>query len=174
MLSTKCVYKSYIWLLLFVLFEFFTRAVATGFSLESEWQQVSSSLQDSSQYSGWPQQCCYWMVSSYFYIQVLQSFYQSFGDFTECTNYNWYNRHFHVPQFVFFQFPSKVQVLIFLFAFCQFYSVVSRDCKVHKSLFFTPWEFFTSANADVFSLEFELQQVSLSLQDSSQYFGRSQ
>ena len=32
--------------------EFFTSALADDFSLESEWQQVSSSLQDSSQYSG--------------------------------------------------------------------------------------------------------------------------
>ena len=30
----------------------------------------------------------------------------------------------------FFQFPSKVEVLIFLFTFFQFYSVVSRDSKV--------------------------------------------
>ena len=29
-----------------------------------------------------------------------------------------------------FQFSSKVEVLIFLFTFFQFYSVVSRDCKV--------------------------------------------
>ena len=33
----------------------------------------------------------------------------------------------------------------------------------------TPLEFFTSASAEGFSLEFEWQQVSLSLQDSSQY-----
>ena len=32
--------------------QLFTPALADGFSLESEWQQVSSSLQDSSQYSG--------------------------------------------------------------------------------------------------------------------------
>ncbi len=32
--------------------ELFTSASADGFSLESEWQQVSSSRQDSSQYSG--------------------------------------------------------------------------------------------------------------------------
>ena len=32
--------------------ELFISALADGFSLESEWQQVSSSLQDSSQYSG--------------------------------------------------------------------------------------------------------------------------
>ena len=30
----------------------------------------------------------------------------------------------------FFQFPSKVEVLIPLFTFFQFYSVVSQDCKV--------------------------------------------
>ena len=34
------------------LLELFTSALADGFSQESEWQQVSSSLQDSSQYSG--------------------------------------------------------------------------------------------------------------------------
>ena len=44
---------------------------------------------------------------------------------------NWYNCHFHVPQF--FQFPCEVQVLIFLFAFFQFYSVVSQDNKIYNS-----------------------------------------
>ena len=38
--------------------ELFTSALADGFSQESEWQQVSSSLQDSSLYSGSFQQCC--------------------------------------------------------------------------------------------------------------------
>ena len=38
--------------------------------------------------------------------------------------------NFNVPHF--FQFPSKVEVLIPLFSFFQFYSVVSRDNKVHK------------------------------------------
>ena len=33
-------------------FRVFTSVLADGFSLEFEWQQVSSSLQDSSQYSG--------------------------------------------------------------------------------------------------------------------------
>ena len=37
--------------------EFFTSALADGLSLEFE-RQVPSSLQDSSQYSGWSQQCC--------------------------------------------------------------------------------------------------------------------
>ena len=33
----------------------------------------------------------------------------------------------------FFQFPSKLQVLILLFAFFLFYSVANRDSKVHNS-----------------------------------------
>ena len=37
--------------------EFFTSVLANGFSLEFEWEQVSSSHQDSSQYSGRPQLC---------------------------------------------------------------------------------------------------------------------
>ena len=41
-----------------LLIEFFTSALADGLSLESEWQQVSSSLQDSSRDSGRSQQCC--------------------------------------------------------------------------------------------------------------------
>ena len=65
------------------------------------------------------------------YFQVLQSLYSAFDDCTKSTNYSWYDRHFHVPQF--FQFPSKVQVLIVLFTFFQFYSVISRESKVHNS-----------------------------------------
>ena len=38
----------------------------------------------------------------------------------------------------------------------------------------TPWKCFTSANADGLSLEFEWQQVSSSLQESSQHSGWSQ
>ena len=46
------------------------------------------------------------------------------------TKYNWYKRHFHLPQFPYF--PSKVRVFIFLFTFFQFYSVVSWNSKVHN------------------------------------------
>ena len=64
-------------------------------------------------------------------------------DCTKDTNYNRCNRYLHVPQFL--QFPSKVQVLILLFAFFQFYSVVSLDSKVHNSggsLFYSFFFFF--------------------------------
>ena len=43
---------------LLLLLEFFTSALADGFSLEFEFQQVFSSLQDSSQYSGRSQWYC--------------------------------------------------------------------------------------------------------------------
>ena len=41
-------------------------------------------------------------------------------------------------------------------------------------LLYTPLELFPSANADGLSLEFKWQQISSSLQDSSQYSGHSQ
>ena len=102
-------------IIIFTPWEFFTSALTYGFQLKFEWQQVSSSLQDSSQYFGRSPPCCSLdslLPSRYF--KVFQSWYQSFDECTKSTNYNWYNRHFHVPQF-FFQFPSKVQVLISLF-----------------------------------------------------------
>ena len=79
--------------------EFFT-TLADSFSLESEWQQVSSSFQDSSQYSDRSQQCCSLdgIISSS-YLQVLQFLYQSFGDYTKRNNYKWYHRLFHVLLF---------------------------------------------------------------------------
>ena len=46
------------------------------------------------------------------YFQILQSLYQSFGDCTKSTNYNWYHRNFHVPQF--FQFPGNSVFFQFL------------------------------------------------------------
>ena len=59
-----------------LIWEFFTPAVADGFPLESEWQQISSIPQDSSWYAGRFQQCCRLdslHMSSYF--QALQSLY---------------------------------------------------------------------------------------------------
>ena len=119
---------------------FFTPAFADGFSLEFELQHISSSLQDSSLYSGRSQKRCIFVgphPSRYF--QVFQGLYQSFGDCTKNTNCNWYNRHFHVPHF--FQFPRKVEVIILLFTFLLFHTVVRRDSKVHNSaaFFFCCW-----------------------------------
>ena len=92
--------------------------LADSFSQEFEWQQVSSSLQDSSQYSGRSQQYC--RLDSLYPSAIFQVL-----------------KAFHVPRF--FQFSSKVEVLILLFTFLQIYSVVRRDSKVYNfsdSLFF--------------------------------------
>ena len=52
----------------------FASVSADCFSLEFEWQQVSSSIQDSSQYSDCSQQCCSLDgLHSSSYFQVLQS-----------------------------------------------------------------------------------------------------
>ena len=72
---------------------------------------------------------CFLHSSSDF--KVPPSLYQSFGNCTKSTNYNWYYCHFHVPQL--FQFPGEIELLIFLFTFFQFYSVFSRESKVHHS-----------------------------------------
>ena len=55
--SAKASQKSTIFLL-FDPFLWLPSELTDGFSLESKKQQVSSSLQDSSQYSGWSRQCC--------------------------------------------------------------------------------------------------------------------
>ena len=63
---------------IFLLWEFFTTTLTDVFSLKSEWQQISSTHQDSFQYSVWLQQYCSLdgLLSS-FYFQVLHSLYHS-------------------------------------------------------------------------------------------------
>ena len=67
---------------------------------------------------------------------ISKSLYHSFGDCTKSTNYNWYNCYFRVQQF--FLFPSKVVVLIPLFAFFQFtlWSVGTAKSTILQVLFF--------------------------------------
>ena len=54
------------------------------------------------------------------------------------------------------------------------FTISKRRGKRLLLLLFPLWEIFTSVLADGLSLEFEWQQVSLSLHDSYQYSGRSQ
>ena len=62
----------------------FLPALADGFSLKFERQQISSSLQDFSQYSSPSHQCCSLDgLHSFSYFQVIKSLYQSFGDCNE-------------------------------------------------------------------------------------------
>ena len=66
--------------------EFFTTTLADGLSLESEWQQISSGLQDSSQYYDRPQQCCSLNdIRSFLDFQILEPSYQA-----KCINYYYY------------------------------------------------------------------------------------
>ena len=69
-----------------------------------------------------------WTVWTSHYFHVLWSLHQSFGDCTKSTNYNWYNRHFHVLQIS--QFSSKFQLFIPLFIFFQLYFEVRWDSKL--------------------------------------------
>ena len=96
-----------------------------------EWQQVSLSLQDSSQYSAWYQQYCTLDgLHTSSYLPAFQLLFHSFGDWAARTNCNWYHGRFHVPYF----FSSLARFwYLSLFVFFQFYPVVSRNRKVHNS-----------------------------------------
>ncbi len=69
----------------------------------------------------------------------------------------------------FSQFPSKVEVLIPLFTFFQFYSVVSRDSKVHNSAssLFYVYNVWSSGRDLVIRLYLKISEVfvRLTLQD---------
>ena len=74
-----------------LLCEFFTPGLADGLSLESEWQQVSSCLQDSSQYSIRPERYSSLdYLHSFFDFHILQPSYYASGDHSKSTNYNWF------------------------------------------------------------------------------------
>ena len=68
--------------------------------------------------------------SEIFFLNFVFHFHLFDGVSAKSTNHNWYNCHLYVPQF--FQFPSKVEVLILLFTFFQFYCVVSWDSTVYN------------------------------------------
>ena len=122
-------------IIILLIWEFFTPALADGFRLDTERQQVPLSLRVS-WYSGRSQQCYSFDdldPSSYF--QILQSLYQSFSDRTERADHNWYLRHFHVPPF--FQLSSKVLVLISLVTvLSQLWSAGRAKSTIQQVLFF--------------------------------------
>ena len=60
---------------------------------------------------------------------------------TERANYNWYYCHFHVP--LFFQFSSKVYVLIPLFAFFTMWSSGIVKSTIQQVFFFSVFVLFT-------------------------------
>ena len=90
--------------------EFFTSALVDGLSLEFEWQQVSSSLHDSSQYS-----VVVWMVSPCPLISKSSSLFNHSMTVPRASITVGINATFMFHSF--FHFPSKVSVFIFLFTF---------------------------------------------------------
>ena len=87
-------YYYYYYYYYFTPWEFFTSALVNGFPLEVVWQQVTSSFQDSSQYSGWSRQWCS-LDCLHTLFPRLQSLCQSFDNRIKNINYNWYNCQFH-------------------------------------------------------------------------------
>ena len=95
------IFRLIIIIIIIILFwEFFTPALTDSFSLEFEWQPVSSSLQGSSQYGEYYlSNAVVWMVSTHPLISKSSSPSTSyFGNCTECTSYYWYHRHNKIEQ----------------------------------------------------------------------------
>ena len=173
------------WNIIIILFwKFFTSASADGRLSDSTFPQISRTLPSilADLYSS-----VVWMVSTC----VLSD---SSSPFTNplltVPRYRLQLVSFSSLWFTFFLFPCKFQVLISLFSFLWFYSVVCRDGKVHNSAgsqfcccsgrldkirwsVCTPCVFFSSALSGGLLREFEGQQVSSGLQGSSQHSNRS-
>ena len=106
-----------------LLWNFFTQALADVFSLEFEWEQVSSSLQDSSQYFG-----RFWMISARPLISMSSS---------HCTKslvtVSWAPITIGITvtyMFHSFSIPNQGPGIYLSFRFRLMFSVVSRDSKV--------------------------------------------
>ena len=98
-----------------------------------EWQQVTSSLQDSSKYPDYSSSVV-WMVSIFPHI------FSSSSLFSRCyrskrTKYNLYNRHLSILQL--FHFSDKIQVfvffffVVFFFLFFFFFFFLLWNGKIH-------------------------------------------
>ena len=79
------------------------------------------------------------------YFQVLQSLYQSFGDCTKSSNYNWYNRHFHMPQFFFNSLARSKYLSFFSHSFnFTLWSVGTAKSTIPRALFFDYYNVWSS------------------------------
>ena len=109
-----------------LLLEFFTPVLADGLTLELERQLVSSSFHDYSQYSNRSLYYCSLnsLLSSYFLVHL--SLYQSFGDCTKSTNYNY--RHFMFHSFFFSSLTRStyfsIITVIIIYSFRVFHTSV--------------------------------------------------
>ena len=98
---------------------FFTLVLKSGFSLESGWQQVSSGLQDSLNYSCPSHQC--WdlnCLDSSSNLQFPQVSFPGFGDRSIGAKYNWYSFYLIFPLW----FAAQRNPLVDKFSFDKFFS----------------------------------------------------
>ena len=80
---------------------------------KSKWLQVSSCIQDFSRYSSRPNHAVIRCLDFSSGWSIPPVSFQVFGDYSYCTNYNWYNCHLLVQQ-VF----SSLSRSIYLYMFC--------------------------------------------------------
>ena len=84
------------------------------------------------------------------------------------------SRHFNNPLVTVPKAPITIGIIVtFIFHSLFIIIIIIIIINIIIIIIITPLEFFTSVLADGFSLEFEWQQVSSSLQDSSQDSGHS-
>ena len=106
--------------------EFFSSVLADGLSLEFERQQISSSLQDFSQYScRSPQYCSLDCLHSSSYFQVPKSFYQTLVSVPRPT--------MTIGIAVTFMFHREVQLLILFFFFSLSFNFTQWSTETAKS-----------------------------------------
>ena len=111
----------------FTLCEVFTPASSGGFSLQPEWQQVSSGLQDFSQYSSWSQDCCSLDgLHSSSDFQIFHSSFQVSEDRSKNTNNNWYHRHPQAPYFLALCQGSILLLLVVVVFNFRFFTILDQ------------------------------------------------
>ena len=121
----------------------FTTVLGDGLSLRSEWQWVSSSFQNFSEYSGLSNLCCSLDdLCLSFYFNSSTPAYQGFGNRFERIFYHWYHCYFHVPELYFFFFWLGLSIcLSFFFSFSLVFNLLSTR-TVKSSIRFALYFFF--------------------------------
>ena len=110
-----------------------------GFSSKSEWQQVSSGLQDSSKYSSWFQLYCGLdRKDSPSDLQFPHSLFQAFQICSKGFHFSWY--HLHMPSLFFYTSQARSRCLLgFLLSFIFTHSNCKIKYRTFSFFFFILW-----------------------------------
>ena len=101
-------------------------------SLQSEWRQVSSSLQDSFEYSSRSYQFFFFCIFSILLmISCSYRLFKNSGSHSKRTTYSWHQHHPDVLFWFFFQFFGKVLVYVNHFSLFHFHSLVRQDGEIY-------------------------------------------